>query len=157
MWTPETESAFIDLKSRLVSRPILRPPNFQQPFCLSVDASGVAIGACLFQVVDSVEHPVCYYSKKLDVHQQRYSTVEREALGLVLAVRVFSVYFGSQPTTVYTDHSPLQFIQRMANVNNKLLRWSLELQQYNLHIVHRAGKNNLLPDILSRPPQEADS
>ena len=152
-WTPETESSFLDLKSRLVSRPILRPPNFKQPFSRSVDASGVAIGACLFQTIDGVEHPVCYYSRKLDIHQQRYSTVEREALGLVLAVRVFSVYFGSQPTTVYTDHSPLQFIQRMANVNNKLLRWSLELQQYNLKIVHRAGKDNLLPDILSRPPQ----
>jgi len=151
-WTPETESSFLDLKSRLVSRPILRPPNFKQPFSLSVDASGVAIGACLFQTIDGVEHPVCYYSRKLDIHQQRYSTVEREALGLVLAVRVFSVYFGSQPTTVYTDHSPLQFIQRMALVNNKLLRWSLELQQYNLKIVHRAGKDNLLPDILSRPP-----
>jgi len=102
-------------------------------------------------VVDSVEHPVCFYSKKLDCHQKRYSTIEKEALGLVLAVRMFSVYFGTQPVKVFTDHSPLQFIQRMANHNQKLLRWSLELQQYNLEICHRAGRDNLMPDLLSRP------
>jgi len=150
-WTTQTESAFLDLKSRLASRPILRPPDFDQPFKLAVDASNVAIGANLFQVVDNIEHPVCYYSKRLNIHQQRYSTVEKEALGLVLAVRVFSPYFGAQPVTVYTDHSPLQFIQRMSNYNQKLLRWALELQQYNLNIVHRPGKLNIIPDLLSRP------
>jgi hypothetical protein len=118
---------------------------------MAVDASDLAIGATLFQEVDGIEHPVCFYSRKLDQHQKRYSTVEKEAFGLVLAVRTFSVYFGSSPVKVYTDHSPLQFIQRMANHNQKLLRWSLELQQYNLDIVHRAGKFNLLPDLLSRP------
>ena len=56
---------------------------------LAVDASDVAIGAILFQEVDGIEHPICYYSKKLDCHQKRYSTVEKEALGLILAVRVF--------------------------------------------------------------------
>jgi len=61
----------------------------------------------LFQIVDGVEHPICYYSKRLNVHQQRYSTIEKEALALLLAIRNFSVYFGTQPVTVYTHHSPL--------------------------------------------------
>ena len=150
-WTPEAEAAFVDLKSRLASQPILRPPDFKLPFCIAVDASAVALGANIFQVIEGIEHPIAYYSKRLNIHQQRYSTVEQEALALITACRVFSVYFGSQPITVYSDHSPLQFIQKMANYNQKLLRWSLELQQYNLTIKHRAGKNNLIPDILSRP------
>jgi hypothetical protein len=87
----------------------------------------------------------------LNAHEIRYSTVEKEALALVLAVRAFSVYFGSAEVLVYTDHSPLQFINQMANSNQKLLRWSLELQQYSLVIKHRPGRLNLLPDILSRP------
>ena len=99
----------------------------------------------------NVEHPVCYYSKRLNVHQQRYSTVEEEALALLLATRNFTVYFGAHPVTVYTDHSPLQFLKTMGNFNQKLLSWSLELQQYNLNIVHRAGTKNLIPDTLSRP------
>jgi len=72
---------------------------------------------------------------------------------LLIAIRAFSVYFGSASVVVYTDHSPLQFLHRMSNHNQKLLRWNLELQQYNLTIVHRAGRDNVLPDLLSRPPQ----
>src|SRR5664279_2095115 len=150
-WSQDAETAFLDLKSRLGSRPILRPPDFSKPFCMAVDASNVAAGGYLFQVIDDVEHPICFFSRKLDVHQRNYSTVEKEALGLVLAVRAFSVYFGSLPVTVYTDHNPLVFLNKMSNHNQKLLRWSIELQQYNLNIVHRSGKDNLIPDILSRP------
>jgi len=149
-WTKEADAAFLDLKSRLATQPVLRPPDYALPFCLSVDASDLAIGATLFQVVDGLEHPICFYSKKLDTHQRRYSTIEKEALSLILAVRYFSVYFGTGVVTVYTDHNPLVFLQRMANHNQKLLRWSLELQQYNFNIIHRAGKDNLLADLLSR-------
>jgi len=151
VWTDKCENAFIDLKSRLATRPILRPPNYDLPFCIAVDTSGVAIGAYLFQIVDDIEHPVCYLSKKLNKHQMHYSTVEKEAYGLMLATRAFSVYFGCSLVTVYTDHSPLQFLSKMSNHNQKLLRWNLELQQYNLMIVHRAGRDNVLPDLLSRP------
>jgi len=133
-------------------QPVLRPADYSLPFCLAVDASDLAVGATLFQVVENIEHPVCFYSKKLDIHQKRYSTIEKEALGLVLAVRYFSLYLGTGVVTVYTDHNPLTFLQRMANHNQKLLRWSLELQQYNIDIVHRAGKDNLLSDLLSRTP-----
>jgi hypothetical protein len=59
--------------------------------------------------------------------------------------------FRIEAVKVCTDHSPLQFLERMAPHNAKLLSWSFELQQYNLQIVHRPGKDNLFPDILSRP------
>jgi hypothetical protein len=150
VWTTEAEQAFLDLKSRLASRPILRPPDFSLPFSMAVDASNVAIGANLFQVVDEIEHPICYFSRKLDKHQRNYSTVEKEALGLLLAVRAFRIYFGSEAVKVFTDHNPLVFLNKTAHQNKKLLRWSLELQQYNLEIIHRKGKDNLLPDWLSR-------
>ena len=151
VWDEEAEAAFLDLKSRLASRPILRPPDFSRPFCVAVDASDVAVGACLFQEIDGVEHPIAYYSKKLNDHQRNYSVVEKEALALILATRTFSVYLDSHKVTVYTDHSPLQFLHRMANHNQKLLRWALELQQYTLEIKHRPGTRNWIPDILSRP------
>ena len=77
--------------------------------------------------------------------------IEKEAFALLTAVRLVSVYFGSEPVKVFTDHSPLQFLNRMSMHNQKLLRWNLELQQYNLQIFSRPGRNNILPDILSRP------
>jgi RNase H-like domain found in reverse transcriptase len=151
-WSEDHEKAFFDVKFCLATRPILIPSNFDLPFFLAVDASDVAVGANLLQVIDHIEHPVCFSSKKLNVHQRRYSTVEKEGLALILSVLAFSVYFGSLPVTVFTDHSQLQFINRMAIHNQKLLRWSLELGQYSLNVVHRPGKDNLLYDLLSRPP-----
>jgi RNase H-like domain found in reverse transcriptase len=60
------------------------------------------------------------------------------------------VYFGSTLVKVYTDQNPLVFLHKMSNHYQKLLRWSLELQQYSLERIHRAGKDNSIPDILSR-------
>ena len=153
-WSVDCQKAFVDLKSRLASRPILRPPDYTKGFCLGVDASNLCVGSCLFQIVDGVEHPIAFLSRKLRKHEINYSTVEKEALSLVVAVKAFSVYFGSAPVVVYTDHSPLRFINSMRNSNQKLLRWSLELQQYSLDIRHRPGKDNVLPDLLSRPSLE---
>src|SRR6218665_2346969 len=53
--------------------------------------------------------------------------------------------------TVFTDHSPLRYIEAMRNHNFKLMRWSLEMQRYCLDVQHRPGKLNLLPNLLSRP------
>jgi len=68
--TPKREKAFLDLKSRLATQSILHPPDYALPFCLAVDASDNAISVTLFQVIDGTEHPVCYYSKKLDAHKK---------------------------------------------------------------------------------------
>jgi len=119
---------------------VLIAPDYNKPFIVGVDASDTAIGAALMQEADGLERPVCYLSRKLNKHQKRYASEEKEALALSTTVRTFSVYFGSTKTIVYSDHSPLQFLDRMAPHNQKLLRWCLELQQYNLEVRHRAGK-----------------
>jgi len=150
-WFEKTEQAFVDIKSRLASRPILVPPDYSKPFIVAVDASDFAIGASLIQEVDGLECSVCFISRKLTPQQRNYSVIEKEAFALLTAVRLVSVYFGSEPVKVFTDHSPLQFLNRMSMHNQKLLRWNLELQQYNLQIFSRPGRNNILPDILSRP------
>lgn len=150
-WSEAANAAFVDLKSRLASRPILRPPNYDLPFSVAVDASETCLGAVLLQVVDGVEHPICYLSRKLRAAERNYSTIEKEALALVVAVKAFSPYFGAAPVTVWTDHSPLRYIETMSNQNAKLMRWAFELQRHTLDVRHRPGKLNLLPDLLSRP------
>ena len=45
VWTKKAAAAFLDLKSRLATQPVLRPPDYTLPLCLSVDASDFAIGA----------------------------------------------------------------------------------------------------------------
>ena len=118
---------------------------------MAVDPSDNCLEAVLFQVIDGSEHPICYLSRKLRSSELNYATIEKEALALVMAVRAFSVYFGASIVTIYTDHCPLKYIQTMQNKNQKLCRWAFEMQQFSFNVQHRAGKDNLLPDMLSRP------
>ena len=106
---------------------------------------------------EGILHPVAYFSRKLSSTERKYSTVEKEALCLVKAIIHFNVYFNpsSYPIRVFTDHNPLVFINRFKEKNQRILRWSLILQEYNLCIKHVSGKDNVVPDVLSRAYEKA--
>ena len=152
-WDMNCQNAFDKVKAMLMNAPVLSAPQFEKPFKIMIDASDVGVGAVLLQTDErGLEHPVCYYSKKLNKHQQRYSTIEKEGLGLVLALQQFEVYInsGKHEIEVFTDHNPLTFLGRMKNNNQRILRWSLLLQEYNIVIKHVPGKENVIADALSR-------
>ena len=153
IWSEACQEAFEKIKAILMSSPVLTSPDFESQFRLLVDASDVGCGAILTQEgKDKVEHPICYFSKKFNKHQQNYSTIEKECLALLLALQHFDVYLNStkHPILVFTDHNPLTFLHKMRNKNQRLLRWSLTMQEYNLDIKHIKGKDNIIADALSR-------
>lgn len=152
-WSPECQHAFQSAKALLTSAPVLAAPDFSLPFKLEVDASAMGAGAVLLQESSrGFDHPVCFFSKKFNKAQLNYSTIEKEALALLLALQHFEVYVGSSsvPVLVYTDHNPLVFLQRMYNQNQRLMRWALIIQNYNLDIKHKKGVDNVMADALSR-------
>ena len=111
---------------------------------MAVDSSYVGEGSVLLQEDDNgANHPVCYYSIKFNKHQRNYSTIEKECLFLILALQHFEVNIVSSdaPIVIFSDHNPLTFIHKMKNKNQHLLRWSLMLQEHNLHIRHIKGKD----------------
>ena len=153
IWSDECQQAFEKLKAILANEPVLAAPDFSKPFKMAIDASDVGVGAVLLQDdEEGTERPVSYYSKKLNKYQKKYSTIEKEALSLILALQQFEVYLTNSngDITVYTDHNPLVFLDRFKTKNNRLFRWSLMIQPYALKIVHVAGKNNVIADALSR-------
>ena len=153
VWSTVCQESFDQIKAMLQSSPVLLAPDFSKPFKLAVDASDVGIGGVLLQEDSSgVDHPVCYFSKKLNRHQKNYSTIEKECLALVLALQHFDVYVTSSHISlvVFTDHNPLTFLSKIKNKNQRLVRWSLLLQNYNLEIRHIKGRDNVVADALSR-------
>lgn len=153
VWSPDCKVAFETAKALLCNTPVLAAPDFEKPFKLEVDASARGAGAVLLQQDKSgLDHPVCYFSRKFNKCQTNYATIEQEALALLLALQHFEVYIGSSalPVTVYTDHNPLVFLHRMYNQNQRLMRWALIVQNYNLEICHKKGSENMLADALSR-------
>lgn len=152
-WSETCQFAFEAVKALLCSAPVLAAPVFARPFKLEVDASALGAGAVLLQEDENgIDHPVCFFSKKFLKHQLHYSTIEKEALPLLLALQHFEVYLGSSPlpTVVFSDHNTLQFLTRMQNSNQRLMRWSLFLQDYNIEIRYKKGLENVMADALSR-------
>ena len=151
-WSEECNKAFEQLKLILSHAPVLVTPKFGKPFKIAVDACDTGMGAVLFQEDDDkIEHPICYHSQKFNPHEKNYSTIEKELLGIILALKHFDFYVnGSQyPIEIFTDHNPLTFLTRVTQ-NQRLLRWSLFLQSYDLNIKHIKGKENVIADALSR-------
>ena len=152
-WTSGCQEAYEKIKNILVSSPILMAPNFEKQFRLYCDGSDVGVGSVLCQLDEAgVEHPVSYFSKKLDKAQANYATIEKEALSLLLALTHYDVYLSSSPhpVQVFTDHNPLVFVHKMKTKNQRLLRWSLVLQEYNIEVRHIKGRDNVIVDALSR-------
>ena len=97
------------------SKPVLQVPDFCEQFSLMVDASNFGAGAALMQVDEKrIEHPVSYFSCKFNQHQVNYSTIEKEALALLLTLQHFDVYLNTMlhPIIVYTDLNPLVFVNK---------------------------------------------
>ncbi|XP_071943657.1 uncharacterized protein [Antedon mediterranea] len=153
VWLEKCNNAFIKVKAMLSNEPVLMAPQFDKQFSLMIDASDVGSGAVLAQTDENgVDKPVCFYSRKFNQHEKRYSTVEKETLALMSALKHFEVYLGSTPfpIVVWTDHNPLTFLARMKDKNQRLLGWSLAVQEMNLEIHHIRGKDNVVADALSR-------
>lgn len=152
-WTDECQTAFDSVKTLSCSAPVLAAPRYECSLKLDVDASMTGAGAVLLQDDENgVERPVGYFSKKFLKHQLNYSTIEKEVLALLMALQHFEVYIGSSslPVSVFTDHNPLIFLSHMKNSNQRIMRWSLFVQDFNLEIRYKKGKDNVLADALSR-------
>ncbi|KAJ8333496.1 hypothetical protein SKAU_G00415040 [Synaphobranchus kaupii] len=87
---------------------------------------------------------------KLNRHQKNYSTIEKEALALVVAVQHFEVSSVAGEVLVYSDHNPLSFLARFQSSNAQVFRWSLILQPYALKVKHIASRDNVIADALSQ-------
>ncbi|KAL4317881.1 hypothetical protein GQ457_18G012830 [Hibiscus cannabinus] len=86
--------AFNLLKQKLVSAPIVEPPDWTLPFELMCDANDYAIGAVLGQRKGKIFHPIYYAGKTLNDAQVNYTTTENEMLAVIFA---FDKFLASLP------------------------------------------------------------
>jgi len=151
-WTASCQQAFEALKLKLTSPPILSYPDFSHPFILHSDASATAIGAVLSQLQSGRETVICYWSRQLTKAERNYSTIEREALAVVGAVKEFYPYLYGFQFTLVTDHNPLTSLKDLKDTGGRLARWMLYLQQFHFTFQHRPGKAHGNADAMSRVP-----
>jgi len=149
-WTTECSSALDKLKEAIITPPILRFVDFTKPMYLTTDASGGALGAVLSQKDNDDDFPLSFASRTLNEAEKRYSTIEREFLAIVWAVKSFRAYLLGRNFTVYTDHKPLVGIANLKDQTSRLARFRHKLSEYDFEIKYKPGKQNLNADALSR-------
>ena len=155
-WTPECQEAFDQLKTALMSSPILAYADFDQPFFIEIDACQTGLGAVLSQKQEGHKRVVAYASRSLNKQEQCYeekqSSRKLELLALKWAVAdKFRSYLLGRKFRVFTDHNPLKHLGN-AKLSATEQRWMGELSVFDYEVEYKAGKENTNADSLSRNP-----
>jgi hypothetical protein len=146
VWGNECQHALDKIKEIVSESMLLKFPNFQRPFTLSTDASGVAVAAVLEQ--DS--GPIIFASRSLNQAERNYSTTDREFLALVWGIKKFKQYLYGRQFHCKTDHKPLIHMIKSSPINSRHARYLQMLEEYDFSLSYIPGVDNIAPDALSR-------
>ena len=149
-WEENQEIAFQTLKQKLMSQPILQYPDFSKEFILTTDASNEGAGAVLSQGAVGKDLPIAYASRSFNKAEKNYSTVEKELAAIVWGIKHFRPYLYGRRFKVVSDHKPLTWIMNVKDPGSRLLRWRIQLEEYDYEIVYKPGVQNSNADALSR-------
>jgi len=151
LWNEECQKSLDTLKEKMVTAPILVFPDWNKPFHVHVDASGIALGIVLTQPGEGgIDHPIAYSSRKLSTAEKNYTTTEREGLAMVYALQKFRHYLLGAPFKMFTDHSALKYLVNKPVLGGRICIWLLLFQEYDFEIIVKLGRLNARPDHLSQ-------
>ena len=154
-WGPEHHRAFTEVKKEVSSLDVLRYFDPHAETVIQIDASLRGLGAVLLQ--DG--KPVCYASKALAEIEQRYSNIEREALGVIWGLERFHYFIYGKSCTIHTDHKPALeaiFKKKRSNCPPRLQRFVLRALKYDVTVKYVKGAEVPIADAHSRvSPQPA--
>ena len=146
VWNDRRQQSFDKIKAILASFPVLKLPDFSQPFEVVVDACGQGIGGILKQ--DG--HPVAYESRQLRIHEKNYPTHDLELLAVIYALKRWRHYLLGRRFQLVADRKSLKWIFTQPELNMRHRRWVEFLQEFEFEIKFRPGKENVVADALSR-------
>ena len=124
--------------------------DYEKELFVKVDASELGIGGVLFQFDEEgfTELPIAFISKAFNDTEKRWPTVEQEMFAIYFAIKQLKCYLLGHHFVVLTDHKNLLSLYKLQS--SKIIRWRLELGEFDFAIRHVSGKSNVVPDSLSR-------
>ena len=153
-WTAELTEAFENLKAAVCDCQKLYFIDDTYAVRLQTDASDYGIGAFLFQVTQEGIHPIMFISKSLDKTQCRWSTPEKEMYAIWYSLRKMDHLLRDRTFYIQTDHENLT--RHKVTGSPKVIRWQLDIQQYDYTISHIKGVDNVVADQFSRLCERED-
>lgn len=151
-WGPSQQTAFDKLKQILTERPILALYNPNAETEVHTDASSKGLAGILLQKCNNDLKPVAYYSRKTTKEEAFYHSFELETLAVVESLKRFRIYLAGIHFTVVTDCAAVRQTFEKKDLLPRVARWWLNIQEYDMEIVHKPGLSHKHVDALSRAP-----
>jgi hypothetical protein len=111
--TPEMQKAFEEMKALMAAEVLRAYPKHNKLFKIHTDVSNYQLGACMMQD----DHPVAYYSRKVNIAQHNYATIDKELLCFIATLNEFQSMLLGAELHIYTDHN------NILNVGDLSERW----------------------------------
>uniref|UniRef100_A0A5B7BB47 Reverse transcriptase domain-containing protein n=1 Tax=Davidia involucrata TaxID=16924 RepID=A0A5B7BB47_DAVIN len=137
-WTPQCEEAFAQLKSYLGSPELLSKPTQGEDLYLYLAVSAHSVSSALIREEAGIQKPIFYTSKTLVGAELRYPDLEKLAFALLVSSRKLRPYFQAHTIIVPTSH-PLRSILHKPETSGRLIKWSVELGQFDIRYVPRTA------------------
>lgn len=152
VWTDDATAAFDEYKQMLSDAALLAHPAKHAKIIVGTDASDTAIGGVVHQCINDTVQPLAFFSRKLNSAQMKYSTYDRELLAIYETIKHFRYMLEGRDFEVFTDHKPLVFAfqQKPEKASPRQARQLDFIGQFTSKIRYVQGKNNVVPDFLSR-------
>lgn len=151
-WSSPQQDAFEKFKELMVKEPILTLYDNKRETILYTDASHIGLAGMLTQIHDGKEKVVGYYSRTTSPTEQRYHSFELETLAIVQSIKRFRHYLVGINFKIITDCAAVKNAVSKRDLNKRIGRWILDLQEYDFEILHRPGNRMTHVDALSRNP-----
>ena len=151
-WSDKAEEEFQTCKKLIANAVLLAHPKPDSKLILHVDASDIAIGGALSQMVANELQPLAFFSRKLSQTERNYSAYDRELLAAYSSIKHFRHMLEARCFTLFTDHKPLTyaFRQRPDKSSPRQTRQLDFISQFTTDIHHIKGSENITADTLSR-------
>ncbi len=155
-WSEEAQQSLTEVKKLPIHSPALALFDPGLPVIISTDASAYGLGTVFSQVgADDQEHTVAFTSRTLTLAEQKYSTVEKEALACVWAVEKWRTYLWGHKFTLRTDHQALTTLLTTKGTDRAgthIARLAARLLCFIYSVEYHVGSGNHTADCLSRLP-----
>lgn len=150
-WTLEAGEAFDKAKHLLSDSVSLAFYDPKAPLALATDASDIAVGAVLEQLVDGFWQPLGFHSHRLNPSQMNYDAFDRELLAIKSGIEKFHYLLEGRSFVVYTDHKPLTTVMSSQKTRTPRRNRHLSfISEYTTDIQHVSGRDNIPADTMSR-------
>jgi hypothetical protein len=94
-------------------------------------------------------HPIAFESRKLNKREDLKSTYNKEMLAIMHALAKWRQYLLGRKFSIRTDHNSLQYLLQQKTLSTEQQKWMEKLSTFDMEIIHKKGKDNVVVDALS--------